>query len=49
MVMALADHYRENIRKESHSHTFFMKCSVLYITAANMPSEVCNFLMTPEI
>lgn len=35
--------------KKSHIHTFFMKCSVLYITAANLPSEVCSFLMTPEI
>lgn len=49
MVMALADCYRESIRKKSPTHTFFMKCSVLYITAANLPSEVCSFLMTPEI
>ena len=49
MVMVLADRYRGNIRKKSHAHTFFMKCSVLYITAANLPSEVFSFLMTPEI
>lgn len=49
MVMVLADHYRGNIRKKSHAHTFFMKSSILYITVANLPSEVFSFLMTPDI
>lgn len=49
MVMVLADCYRESVRKKFHPHTFFMTCAVLYITAANLPSEVCSFLMTPEI
>lgn len=48
MVMVLADHYRGNIRK-THAHTFFMKSSILYITVANLPSEVFSFLMTPDI
>ena len=39
----------EILEKKSHTHTFFMKCSILYITAANLLSEVFSFLMTPEI